>query len=195
MAEEYPRNLAELEADFGTEEACRAYLTRLRWPTGFRCPRCGSGKAWPVRDLWQCAGCGCQTSVTAGKLFSPSTRCSPNALAPFFWVVTHHMARNHTGNGVRVSWKIVPAATEVWHPHPAHSHRSRTGHAFPDPQRGQRKPAGHRSRVRYARHASSVPKFPSNSVRFRGYSSAIPENTTYWGYLSQADTPPDLFRR
>src|SRR6266852_4316772 len=99
------------------------------------------------------------------------------------------MARNHTGNGVRVSWKIVPAVTEVWHPHPAHSHRSRTGHAFPDPQRGQRKPAGHRSRVRYARHASSVPKFPSNSVRFRGYSSAIPENTTYWGYLSQADTP------
>src|SRR5438132_11140486 len=69
MAEEYPRNLAELEADFGTEEACRAYLTRLRWPTGFRCPRCGSGKAWPVRDLWQCAGCGRQTSVTAGTVF------------------------------------------------------------------------------------------------------------------------------
>jgi len=27
MAEEYPRNLTELEANFGTEEACRAYLT------------------------------------------------------------------------------------------------------------------------------------------------------------------------
>ncbi|HEY6301570.1 MAG TPA: IS1595 family transposase, partial [Terriglobales bacterium] len=36
MAEEYPRNLTELEANFGTEEACRAYLTRLRWPAGFR---------------------------------------------------------------------------------------------------------------------------------------------------------------
>src|SRR5712692_9616964 len=84
------------------------------------------------------------------------------------------MARNHTGNGVRVSWKIVPAVTEVWQPHPAHCHRSRTGHAFPDPQRGQRKPVGHRSRVRYARHASSVPKSASSSARFRGYSSAIP---------------------
>src|ERR1035441_8519922 len=84
------------------------------------------------------------------------------------------MARNHTGNGVRVSWKIVPAVTEVWHPHSAHSHRPRTGHALPDSQRGQRKPAGQRSRARYPRHASSVPKFASNSVRFRGYSSAIP---------------------
>ncbi len=36
--EEYPRNLTELEADFGTEEACRAYLSRLRWPGGFLCP-------------------------------------------------------------------------------------------------------------------------------------------------------------
>jgi hypothetical protein len=36
-------------------------------------------------------------------------------------VVTHHIARNQTGNGVRVSWKIVPAVTEVWQPQPAHS--------------------------------------------------------------------------
>jgi hypothetical protein len=28
MVEEYPRNLMELEANFGTEEACRAYLAR-----------------------------------------------------------------------------------------------------------------------------------------------------------------------
>lgn len=65
------------------------------------------------------------------------------------------MARNHTGKGVRVSWKIVPAVTEVWYPHPAHSLRLRTGHAFPDPQWAQRKPIGQRSRAKYARHASS----------------------------------------
>src|ERR1035441_2539531 len=84
------------------------------------------------------------------------------------------MARNHTGKGVRVSWKIVPAVTEVWYPHPAHSLRPRTGHAFPDPQWAQRKPVGQRSRAKYARHASSVVKFASNSVRLRGYSSTIP---------------------
>src|SRR5437667_5484242 len=83
------------------------------------------------------------------------------------------MARNHTDKGVRVSWKIVPAVTEVWYPHPAHSLRLRTGHAFPDPQWAQRKPVGQRSRAKYARHASSVLKFASTSVRLRGYSSTI----------------------
>ena len=53
--EEYPRTLAELEANFSTEEACRAYLYRLRWPDGFRCPKCGHGKAWPIGiRLFQC---------------------------------------------------------------------------------------------------------------------------------------------
>ena len=36
------------------------------------------------------------------------------------------------------------------------------------------KPAGHRSRARYARHASSVPNLASSSVRFLEYSSTMP---------------------
>lgn len=68
--EDYPRIQAEFDARFGTEEACRAYLTRLRWPGGFRCPNCGQTKAWPVRSrLFQCAACGRQSSVTAGTIF------------------------------------------------------------------------------------------------------------------------------
>src|SRR5436309_7249002 len=117
----------------------------------------------------------CSIIQAALYFFSPSTRCSPSALAPFFWVVTHHIARNHTGNGVRVSWKIVPSVTEVWQPQPAHSSSApRTGHEWSPPHRGQRKPSGHRSRARYARHACSVLKVASNSVRFRGYSSTTP---------------------
>src|SRR5262245_7047196 len=44
---------------------------RLRWPEGFRCPRCRATKAWPLRDrgLMQCAACGLQTAVTAGTIF------------------------------------------------------------------------------------------------------------------------------
>ncbi len=30
-----------------------------------------------------------------------------------YWLATHHMARNQVGSGVRVSWKIVPAVTDV----------------------------------------------------------------------------------
>ena len=58
--EDYPRDLAEFERRIATEEACRRYLAQLRWPAGFRCPRCRHEKAWPVRAgrLWHCAACG-----------------------------------------------------------------------------------------------------------------------------------------
>ena len=42
--EDYPRDVVEFEARFATEEACRDYLFRLRWPDGFRCPRCGHAR-------------------------------------------------------------------------------------------------------------------------------------------------------
>ena len=89
MVEEYPRNLTQLEAGFATEEACRAYLARLRWPEGFRCPHCGGGKSWPVRSvLLQCAACGCQTSVTAGTIFQDTRTPLPVWFRAMWWVTT-----------------------------------------------------------------------------------------------------------
>jgi len=89
MVEEYPRNLTELEAAFATEETCRAYLARLRWPDGFRCPRCGGGKSWPVRGvLLECAACGCQTSVTAGTIFQDTRTPLPVWFRAMWWVTT-----------------------------------------------------------------------------------------------------------
>jgi transposase-like protein/transcription elongation factor Elf1 len=69
--DDFPKELAEFERRFSTDAACRAYLLQLRWPDGFRCPRCGQAKGWPVRDrgLMQCTACGRQTSVTAGTIF------------------------------------------------------------------------------------------------------------------------------
>ena len=73
--EDYPRDLVEFEARFATEEACRDYLLRLRWPQGFRCPSCGHERAWPVRKIWlQCARCGRQTSATAGTIFQDTRK-------------------------------------------------------------------------------------------------------------------------
>lgn len=68
--EAYPRDLAEFEAWFRSDKACREYLFRLRWPDGFVCPRCGCPKAWPVGPvLYECADCHFQLSVTAGTIF------------------------------------------------------------------------------------------------------------------------------
>jgi len=86
--EDYPRTVMELEARFSTEEACREYLLRLRWPEGFRCCRCGGEKAWPMaRGLYECSACGRQTSVTAGTIFQDTRK----PLALWFravWYVT-----------------------------------------------------------------------------------------------------------
>jgi transposase-like protein len=86
--EDYPRNQAEFDARFGSDEACRAYLLALRWPDGFRCPQCGHAKAWPVRSLlFQCAACGRQTSVTAGTIFQ-DTRSPLTVWFRAMWTVT-----------------------------------------------------------------------------------------------------------
>src|SRR5215469_5625251 len=89
MVEEYPRNLTELEENFGTEEACRAYLARLRWPDGFRCPRCRGNRSWPVRGLLlECADCGYQTSVMAGTIFQDTRTPLPVWFRAMWWVTT-----------------------------------------------------------------------------------------------------------
>ena len=59
LIEDYPSDLVDFEKRFSTEKACHDYLVRLRWPHGYRCPRCDSDKSWPTgRDgLIECASC------------------------------------------------------------------------------------------------------------------------------------------
>ena len=67
--EDYPKTLLEFERRFDSDEACREYLVALRWPEGFRCPRCGHERSWlNSRGLSECAVCHRQTSVTAGTM-------------------------------------------------------------------------------------------------------------------------------
>ena len=56
--EDYPRTLLELEDRFSSEEACRLYLSSLRWPEGFVCPECGHRKGWAMSgDKRLCGHC------------------------------------------------------------------------------------------------------------------------------------------
>lgn len=60
----------EFEERFSTEEGCRDYLFALRWPRGFRCPRCACAEFWVLRSVrYQCVGCGHQSSLTSGTIF------------------------------------------------------------------------------------------------------------------------------
>lgn len=73
--EDYPRNLMEFEKRFVSEETCKKYLFQLRWPNGFRCPRCKHQKAWETAEgLYYCAHCKYKTSVTAGTIFQDTSK-------------------------------------------------------------------------------------------------------------------------
>ncbi len=79
----FPTSLRQFQRQFAEEAACREYLEACRWPDGFRCPRCGGQRAFPLRD-WhrrECAKCRYQASLTAGTVFHRTK----TPLTVWFW--------------------------------------------------------------------------------------------------------------
>lgn len=68
---DFPSTLTAFEDRFSDEDTCRDYLAKMRWPEGFICPVCSGRTGWRLanRDLFECATCGRQTSLTAGTVF------------------------------------------------------------------------------------------------------------------------------
>lgn len=65
----------EFEKRFNTEEVCREYLFKIRWPNGYQCPRCQYPKVWIInKRLYKCSRCGFRSSLTAGTIFHDSRK-------------------------------------------------------------------------------------------------------------------------
>lgn len=95
--EDYPRTLLEFAERFATEDACVQYLFKLRWPEGFRCPRCGHHKAWLTkRGLYRCVHCDLQTSVMAGTIFQDTKK----PLRLWFWAIWHLTTQKYGANAL-----------------------------------------------------------------------------------------------
>lgn len=64
-------NLVKLVERFHSEDVCREYLEKLRWPTGPGCPRCGSCSVSEIttRNQFDCNDCRYRFSVTSGTIF------------------------------------------------------------------------------------------------------------------------------
>ncbi len=79
----FPANLREFLRQFATEEARQEYLAACRWPEGFRCPRCGRERAYPLlkHRRWRCVACRYQVSLTAGTILHNTK----TALTVWFW--------------------------------------------------------------------------------------------------------------
>jgi hypothetical protein len=68
---DYPRTFNEFIRRFDSEDACLAYVERIRWPNGFVCPHCGViDEPWRMKgDTLRCKACRKRTSITSGTIF------------------------------------------------------------------------------------------------------------------------------
>jgi len=58
MGKDYPRTLMDFERRFHDEGASASYFSKLRWPTGWVCPRCeGRESSLVRRNRWRCGQC------------------------------------------------------------------------------------------------------------------------------------------
>ena len=98
------RSLLEFQREFSTEEACARHLREIRWPNGFKCPRCGDEKAWFIRTkkILDCKGCRAKVSLTAGTIFH-RTR---TPLVKWYWLI-YHMAMDKVGVSISEMQRIL----------------------------------------------------------------------------------------
>ncbi len=96
---QYPRTLLEFEEAFRTEAACQAYVRHLRWPDGFRCPRCGrSGEPWiSARGRLVCRRCRGEVRLTAGTIFQDSHLPLRTWFRAIWWVTNQKSGMNALG--------------------------------------------------------------------------------------------------
>ena len=101
--EDYPLTVMDLEKHFSTEEACRAYLFRLRWPNGFVCPRCQTPGGWSAsRKRLICQSCRYQASVTAGTIFQDTHK----PLTLWFRAVWHIVSRKNGASAMSLQQEL-----------------------------------------------------------------------------------------
>ena len=105
MAKRYTeRSLLEFQKGFSTEEDCAQHLREMRWPDGFRCPRCGHAEAWFIstRNILDCKSCRAKISLTAGTIFH-KTR---TPLVKWYWLV-YHMAMDKVGVSISEMQRVL----------------------------------------------------------------------------------------
>ena len=70
---------------YGSQQQCEQALFRLRWPSGFMCPRCGHNHYYKLktRPVLQCTSCRHQCSLISNTIFA-STKLT---LKVWFWAI------------------------------------------------------------------------------------------------------------
>lgn len=88
---EYPKTMREFRERFADPKACLQYLSALRWPDGFVCPKCNCAGGWLMeqRFLYRCKTCKRDSS----PIVDTAMHRSKIAIQDWFWaayvVATH----------------------------------------------------------------------------------------------------------
>lgn len=85
----FPKTISEFRKQFSTEEDCRTYLVKCRWPDGFICS-CGNKKYWPKRNgkLFECRSCHKNHSPMSGTVMHGSHISLQNWFQTAYFVST-----------------------------------------------------------------------------------------------------------
>jgi len=103
-------NLVDFQTKFRTEKSCHEYLHNLKWPDGYRCPKCDHTDCFTINTrklpVYECKNCRHQTTVLVGTIFE-KTR---TPLVKWFWaiyLVAHDkrgISANHLAGQIGVSY-------------------------------------------------------------------------------------------
>ncbi len=110
-------SMPEFFARYGSEAQCAEAVKAMRWPQGFRCPRCSSAEHYVVghgaRKLFQCQACRHQTSLTAGTVMD-STKLPLTTWSLAIFLLSHDKTglsalalKRHLGTSYRTAWLIL----------------------------------------------------------------------------------------
>jgi hypothetical protein len=87
---DFPVSIVEFQRRFADDAACLGYLAGRGGRPGSPAPRAAAARHGGWRHLWECAGCGRQTSVTAGTIMDHTH----TPLSLWFW--SAHLVATHT---------------------------------------------------------------------------------------------------
>jgi len=125
---EFPMTLHAFHEAFPDETSCWFWLRRMRWPKGFRCPRCGGTTSYRLarRDLDQCQDCGYQVSLTAGTVLHKTRVPLRTWLLAVFFVARHkqsisalQLQRDAGLGSYKTAWLLLHKLRAVLGPDPS----------------------------------------------------------------------------
>jgi transposase-like protein len=95
ITEDFPKSQVEFDRRFSTEKACYMYLFNMRWPSGFRCCKCGHQTYWvSAKYLFICTRCEHQHSLTAGTIMHATKKPLRYWFKAMWWFTTRKSGVN-----------------------------------------------------------------------------------------------------